>query len=125
MKFMFLVSRASRRAALFVVSLAALPAMAATTYYVGGNNASDDNDGSSGAPFATIAKAASMVAAGDTIQIADGRYVISSPVEIALANVTVAGAGREAVVIDGQSVWVVVILCMCFGAVIVREFAEI
>ncbi len=89
------------RIALFATALFAVPAMA-TTYYVGGNNASDDNDGSSGAPFATIAKAATMVAAGDTIQIADGRYVISSPVEIALANVTVVGAGREAVVIDGQ-----------------------
>ncbi|SDX37931.1 CBM35 domain-containing protein [Paenibacillus sp. CF384] len=43
-------------------------------YYVGGANASDSNPGTSAEPFATIQKAASVAAAGDTVLIRSGTY---------------------------------------------------
>ncbi len=47
----------------------------AADYYVGGENASDGNDGSSGAPFATIDCAVTnAAAAGDVIHVAAGTY---------------------------------------------------
>lgn len=95
------IGKVARGAAACAAALCAGSAWAAD-YYVGGNNASDDNDGTEAAPFATLSAAASSAAAGDTIHVAAGRYAVSSPLEIAAANVTVAGTGRDAVVIDGQ-----------------------
>ena len=47
---------------------------AGTTYYVA-TNGSDSNDGSSGAPWATLQHAVDTIAAGDTIVVRAGTYV--------------------------------------------------
>jgi parallel beta-helix repeat protein len=50
------------------------PATAAASVYVVSPSGSDDNPGSLGAPFATIAKAAEVVAPGDTVMLRGGIY---------------------------------------------------
>jgi len=52
-------------------------AQAATTYYVA-TTGSDSATGAEGAPFATVVKANSVVAAGDTVTIRGGTYKITA-----------------------------------------------
>lgn len=76
----------------------------ATDYYVGGENASDGNDGSSGAPFATIDKAVSTAVAGDNIYVEAGEYATTTANGPDLkANLIGCGAAREDVVISAGS----------------------
>jgi parallel beta-helix repeat protein len=68
---------------------------ASNTYYVSATG-SDTNSGSSTAPFKTFAKAASVLAAGDTLQVAAGIYTETltlSTSGTATAPITVIGNG--------------------------------
>jgi Protein of unknown function (DUF1565) len=78
------------------------PSVFAATYYVA-KNGSDSNNGSSGSPFATINKAASVAAPGDTVNIAAGTYsgnVALSKKASAGSPIVFAGSGQP--VINGQ-----------------------
>lgn len=59
---------------------------AANTYYVAPTGSSDSNNGSIGAPFATIGKAVGVAAAGDTIYMRGGTYNLASRVQISKAG---------------------------------------
>jgi hypothetical protein len=86
--------------ALLLVSF--VPSVFAATYYVA-KNGSDSNNGSSGSPFATISKAASVAAPGDTVNIAAGTY--SGNVSLskkASAGSPIVFAGTGTPVINGQ-----------------------
>ena len=60
-------------AALVLGALAPLPVQAANTYYVAPTG-SDSAAGSEAAPFATVGKAQSVAAAGDTVLIRGGKF---------------------------------------------------
>lgn len=57
-------------------------AAAVTTLYVGGTGCSDSGQGTQAQPFCTISKAASKVAAGQTVLVADGTYSESVTLKI-------------------------------------------
>lgn len=57
----------------------------ATTYYVA-KSGSDSNDGSAGAPFASVQHAANTATSGDTVVVGDGTYY--EEIETASAGVT-------------------------------------
>jgi parallel beta-helix repeat protein len=76
--------------------------LAARTFYVS-TTGSDSNSGSSTAPFKTFAKALSMLAPGDTLQVKPGTYyeaVVLSRSGTASAPITVIGNGA---VLDARS----------------------
>ncbi|NMD00282.1 MAG: DUF1565 domain-containing protein [Bacteroidales bacterium] len=83
---------------------------AVTTYYVNGSTGNDSNDGSSGSPFKTIAKAISKVPQivnnGITINIADGTYTEGITLQGRLGNAFVQIVGNSStpsnVVLTGQ-----------------------
>ncbi|GIE98595.1 silent information regulator protein Sir2 [Paractinoplanes rishiriensis] len=81
--------------------------LAAAGYYVAPNG-NDSNAGSQAAPFATIQKAISVVAAGDSITVRGGTYALTSNIQItksgtSSAPITLAAAAGERVVIDGEA----------------------
>jgi Chitobiase/beta-hexosaminidase C-terminal domain/Right handed beta helix region len=66
-----------------VTNTSTVGAPAGGTFYVGGTGASDSNTGTSeAAPFATIQKALSVIASGDTILVKNGTY------NVTLRNIT-------------------------------------
>lgn len=74
--------RAAATSSLFVL-WAAASAARATTYYVATNGSDLTNDGkSTGAAYATIAKAVSSAAKGDTILVRGGTYAMTSTLSI-------------------------------------------
>ncbi|WP_285474430.1 right-handed parallel beta-helix repeat-containing protein [Actinoplanes sp. NBRC 101535] len=71
-------------------------------------NGSDSNAGTPAAPLATIQKAISLVAAGDTIAVRGGTYALSSNIQItksgtSAAPITLTNYGSERVIIDGEA----------------------
>ena len=86
--------------------IAVPPSTTGNTYYVDGTGGSDSNAGtSSGAPFKTIAKALTKIAAGDTVLIKKGLYRegINVPVSgTALKPVTFGSFGDGEVILDGS-----------------------
>ncbi|WP_045746946.1 right-handed parallel beta-helix repeat-containing protein [Actinoplanes rectilineatus] len=71
-------------------------------------NGSDSNTGTPAAPLATIQKAISLVAAGDTIAVRGGTYALSSNIQItksgtSAAPITLTNYGSERVIIDGEA----------------------
>lgn len=85
------------------------PSTTGITYYVDGTNGSDANDGKSLlASFKTIAKAVSMIAAGDTVLIRKGLYregilLISPPSGTASKPITFGSYGDGEVILDGST----------------------
>lgn len=68
-------------------------------YYVDGTNGSDSNDGSQGAPFATIQKAINTASTGDSIGVRAGTY---APITSNNKDITIVGiSGAENTIIDG------------------------
>ena len=89
--------------AIFVLSLTALTATAATngvTYYVDAALGSDGNTClSPAAACATIGGAIGKASAGDTIQIAAGIY--AENLSVSVSDLTFIGAGADSAIIDG------------------------
>jgi parallel beta-helix repeat protein len=61
----------------FLAGFGPLGAQAASTYYVAPTGGSDSNPGTEAAPFATVGKAQSAAAPGDTVLIRGGRFAFS------------------------------------------------
>ena len=61
-------------AGLSVVALPGSAAGAATYLYVGGSGCSDSGSGTATVPFCTIAKAAKVAVAGQTVLVSSGTY---------------------------------------------------
>jgi hypothetical protein len=59
--------------------------LAATTYYVSPTGGGDDKAGTEAAPFATVGKAQSVAAAGDTVLIRGGRFAFSGSGTVGVA----------------------------------------
>jgi parallel beta-helix repeat protein len=66
-----------------VVTLTVNPAPTGAAYYVS-TTGSDDNPGTLAAPFATVSKAQSVMAVGDTIFLRGGSYNLSAQVKLTL-----------------------------------------
>jgi len=93
--------------AVAVLGLAVPAAAAGTTYYVAPTG-SDSNAGTLAAPFATIGKAVSVVAAGDTIALRGGTYPLAATVTIAKsgtasAPLTLTAYQAERPVLDAEA----------------------
>ena len=86
-----------------VVSANAYSANSVTTYYVDDTGSDSNNGLTSGAPFATLAKAVSMSddGAGVTINVGAGTYT-EEDIKFTRANVTIAGAGSGSTIFDGD-----------------------
>jgi hypothetical protein len=102
MKIRFDITRAIAAAgfALIFAAAAAWPA----DYYVA-TNGNDANNGREGAPFRTISKAASVVAPGDVVHIANGVYKEAVPVTTSgtkSAPIVFVGESTEGVIIDAE-----------------------
>lgn len=85
-------------------AMQAMAQQAGTTYYVA-TNGDDGNPGTLDAPFRTIGRAASVVAAGDTVLVRGGQYneqVVISASGNADARITFAAYPGEEPVIDGS-----------------------
>ncbi|WP_282763557.1 sigma-70 family RNA polymerase sigma factor [Actinoplanes sandaracinus] len=72
-------------------------------------NGSDDGDGSLARPFASVAKAVSVVKPGQTIALRGGTYRPTSPISISTSGtasqrVTLSGYGSERAVIDASGI---------------------
>lgn len=85
----------------------AAPSAAATTYYVA-TTGNDGNAGTLAAPLATIQKAVTLVAAGQTIAVRGGTYALTTNIQItksgtAGAPITLTGYQNEKVIIDGEA----------------------
>jgi hypothetical protein len=85
---------------------AAAPARAATAIYVA-TSGSDSNAGTLAAPYATVAKAISAAAAGDTVYVRGGTYYPSSTISsskdgTSSARITLRNYGSETVKLDGS-----------------------
>ena len=85
------------------------PSTTGITYYVDGTNGLNTNSGlTSTAAFKTIAKAISLIAAGDTVLIRKGLYregivLINTPTGTALKPITFGSFGDGEVIIDGST----------------------
>lgn len=69
-----------------------------TTYYVNTSTGDDSNDGSEGAPWATLTKASSTIAADDTVMVAPGTYTEASltwPSRCTILGVDAAGVSSD------------------------------
>jgi Right handed beta helix region/Protein of unknown function (DUF1565) len=80
---------------------------AASPYYVAPTG-KDSNAGTLDAPFATIQKAISVVAAGGTISVRGGTYALTTNIQVtksgtAAAPITLAAYPGEHVIIDGEA----------------------
>jgi hypothetical protein len=90
-----------------VAAIGTADAATAATYYVA-TTGSDSNAGTLAAPFATIQKAITAVAAGGTIAVRGGTYALTTNVQItksgtAAAPITLTRYGSEKVIIDGEA----------------------
>jgi hypothetical protein len=91
------------------VNIAVPPSTTGKTYYINGKLGSDSNTGLvDGQAFATIAKAISMIAAGDTVLIHAGLYreginLSSKPAGTAGKPITFGAFGDGEVIVDGSA----------------------
>ncbi|GAA2688201.1 right-handed parallel beta-helix repeat-containing protein [Actinoplanes palleronii] len=90
-----------------IAAIGTADAATAATYYVA-TTGSDSAAGTLAAPFATIQKAISLVAAGGTIAVRGGTYPLTANIQIttsgtAAAPITLTRYGSEKVVIDGEA----------------------
>jgi hypothetical protein len=79
------------------------PPPSGLTVYVAPNGNDTSGDGSSGAPFRSLAKAASVTQSGQTIQLAAGTYTETKPAVVAL-GVNILGAGEGQTILDSSGV---------------------
>ncbi len=85
------------------------PSSTGITYYVDATNGNNINNGKSlGAAFKTVAKAVSLIAAGDTVLIRKGLYregilMISPPSGTAIKPITFGSYGDGEVILDGST----------------------
>ena len=63
----------------------------ATTWYVATTGNDSTGSGTSGAPYATIGKAVSVAASGDTIAVKSGTYTITSNISLTQASLLIQG----------------------------------
>lgn len=70
-----------------------------TTYYVDGNSGNDTSNGSSGAPWKTLGKAASSIKAGDEVRVRSAVY--HEQLTIGVANTTWKNDTGHTPIIDG------------------------
>ena len=67
------------------------------------NGGDDGNDGSEGAPFATIQKAVSVANAGAIIHVLNGTYTLTNTLYVEVPNITITGESEAGVIIDASS----------------------
>jgi hypothetical protein len=83
---------ATLAAASGAVAVTATPAAAATVLHVAKTGTDTPGCGATSAPCATIPYAYGLAAAGDTIEVAAGTYVLTAPLAIAKAGLRLEGA---------------------------------
>ncbi|MBP7741406.1 MAG: peptidoglycan-binding protein [Candidatus Pacebacteria bacterium] len=74
-----------------------------SSIYISPSGSDTTGDGSLSAPFATIAHALDTVVAGGTVHVASGTYVLSGPITMSKAGVTLEGAGTPILQISGAT----------------------
>jgi PKD repeat protein len=90
--------------AILAVVFAAAPAGASAATYTVSPSGQDTNPGSSSKPFRTITRAAEVAKAGDTVNVAAGRYEETVSLTSANTGATFRGVGPTRPMIDGGGV---------------------
>lgn len=87
---------------IILLALSCTGTISAANWYVATTGA-DTNDGSSGTPFLTIAKAITSAASGDVINIAAGTYQVTAALNPGDKTLTFQGAGKATTFIQANT----------------------